>query len=194
VSDADREAAMADLGDALRGLVDASVTTAAVPAELRAAAAAGRELTERLASVRADEGLLRGLHNPVSGVGNPIAAPLRLTGEAGGVVGEASFGQAYEGPPGWLHGGMSALLMDEVLGKAAAVPGYPGMTARLELDYRRPAPLRTPLRIGARITEVAGRKTTVSGSIGPAAEPGRALVEARGLWVVPRTHAAVDRP
>jgi acyl-coenzyme A thioesterase PaaI-like protein len=197
--DADVVAAVTELGDALRGLVDASVTTAAPAAELRATAAAVRALAERLASdsgrPRADEGLRGRLHNPVSGVGNAMAAPLLLTESDGGVGGDASFGPAYEGPPGWLHGGMSGLLLDEVLGKAAAVPGYPGMTARLELDYRRPVPLSTPLRFGARITEVAGRKTTVSGTIASAAEPGRPLVEARGLWIVPRTHlSGADRP
>jgi hypothetical protein len=84
---------------------------------------------------------------------------------------------------------------DDQLGIAAAAAGYPGMTARLELVHRRPVPLHTPIRLGARLTGVDGRKTTVAGTIALAAEPDPPLVEARGLWVVPRAAPApVDRP
>jgi acyl-CoA thioesterase FadM len=60
------------------------------------------------------------------------------------------------------------------------------MTAHLELDYRRPVPLQTPLVMRARVTESAGRKVVVSGSIALATEPDRSLVEARGIFVAPR--------
>jgi acyl-CoA thioesterase FadM len=60
------------------------------------------------------------------------------------------------------------------------------MTARLELDYRGPVPLHTPVVLSARVTEAEGRKSVVTGTIALAAEPGRALVEARGIFVAPR--------
>jgi acyl-coenzyme A thioesterase PaaI-like protein len=102
------------------------------------------------------------------------------------VVARTALGLAYEGPPGFLHGGMSGLLMDQLLGSAAIAAGLWGMTARLELDYRGPVPLETPLVLRARVVEDAGRKTVVTGSIALAAEPDRALVEARGVFVTPR--------
>jgi hypothetical protein len=60
------------------------------------------------------------------------------------------------------------------------------MTARLELDYRGPVPLRQPLLLRGRVTEDAGRKVVVTGSIALAAEPERLLVEACGVFVMPR--------
>jgi hypothetical protein len=61
------------------------------------------------------------------------------------------------------------------------------MTARLELDYRGPVPLDTPVALAGRVSETAGRKTVVTGTIALAAEPDRPLVEARGVFVTPRT-------
>jgi acyl-coenzyme A thioesterase PaaI-like protein len=199
--DPDLMAAVTELGDALRELVDASVTTAVPAAELRAAAAGARELTARLAAERRPRGQLsplddiadfRQVYNMVSGVGSALAPPLDVRVVEGGVVAETSFGLAYEGPPGYLHGGMSGLVMDQVLGAATIRAGLWGMTARLELDYRGPVPLHTPVVMTARVTEAEGRKSVVTGTIALAAEPERALVEARGVFVTPRPERAEE--
>jgi acyl-coenzyme A thioesterase PaaI-like protein len=188
-------AAVTELGDALRELVDASVTTAVPAAELRAAAAGAREVTARLAAERRPRGQLSPLddiadfqqvYNMVSGVGSALAPPLDVRVVEGGVVAETSFGPAYEGPPGFLHGGMSGLVMDQVLGAATIRAGLWGMTAHLELDYRGPVPLLTPVVMTARVTGAEGRKSGVTGTIALAAEPEHALVEARGVFVAPR--------
>ncbi len=197
--DPDLMAAVADLGDALRGLVDASVRTTVPAAGLREVAAAVRDTTARLTGSLRPPGRLpvlddpvrfRRVYNPVTGVGSALAPPLRLReeagGTAGGVVGEVSFGLAYEGPPGFLHGGVSGLVMDQVLGAATIRAGLWGMTARLEIDYRRPVPLDTPVVCRARVDGFGGRKSVVTGSIALAAEPGRPLVEARAVFVLPR--------
>jgi acyl-coenzyme A thioesterase PaaI-like protein len=193
--DADLMAAVRDLGSALRGLVDASVSTTVGAAELAAVAAEARALAERLDAARRPASRLpalddpitfRRVFSPVSGVGNPIAPPLVIRRVEGGVIAEATLGLAYEGPPSYLHGGMSALFMDQLLGAAALAAGLWGMTARLELDYRRPVPLQTPVVLRARVGENAGRKVVVTGSIALAAEPDRPLVQARGLFVAPR--------
>jgi len=104
----------------------------------------------------------------------------------GGVFAEATLGVAYEGPPSYLHGGMSALFMDQLLGTAAAAAGLWGMTARLELDYRRPVPLQTPLVMRAGVRQNAGRKGVLIGTIALAEDPDTVLVEARGVFVMPR--------
>ena len=132
----------------------------------------------------------RRVFNPVSGVGSALAPPLAIRHEDGGVVARTTLGLAYEGPPGFLHGGMSSLFMDQLLGAAAIAAGLWGMTARLELDYRGPVPLLTPLEMRAHVTEDAGRKTIVQGTIALAEAPDRALVEARGVFVVPRREKA----
>jgi len=61
--------------------------------------------------------------------------------------------------------------------------GHPGMTVRLELRYRAPVPLQTPLRLTAEAGEVNGRRITARGVITTAAEPGKILVEAEGTFV-----------
>jgi acyl-coenzyme A thioesterase PaaI-like protein len=188
-------AAVTELGAALRDLVDAAVRSTVDPAELTAAAAGAREITARLStsqrpvhqlSALDDLASFRRVYNPVTGVGNPLAAPLAIRQEDDGVVADASFGSAYEGPPGYVHGGVSSLLMDQLLGAAAKAAGRWGMTARLELDYRRPVPLATPLVLRARMTEEAGRRTVTTGTIALADAPDQPLVAARGVFVAPR--------
>ena len=53
----------------------------------------------------------------------------------------ATFGPAYEGPPGCVHGGYVAAIFDELLGATQSLSGTQGMTAHLEVDYRSPTPL-----------------------------------------------------
>jgi acyl-coenzyme A thioesterase PaaI-like protein len=197
--DPDLMAAVTELGTSLRDLVETSVSTTVDADELRAAAEEVRAVTERLAkSLRPaaqlpsldDPIAFRRVFSPVSGVGSALAPPLVIRSEDGegvrGVVAETTLGLVYEGPPSYLHGGMSGLLMDQMLGAATIAAGLWGMTVHLELDYRRPVPLQTPLVLRARVTEDAGRKSVVTGEIALAAAPDQALVEARGIFVAPR--------
>jgi acyl-coenzyme A thioesterase PaaI-like protein len=201
--DADLLAAVADLGTALRELIEASVVTTVAADEVRAAADLVRAATPHVTASRRPASRLpslddpatgRRIYNPVSGIGSPLAPPLVIRriegGRRGEVAAEATLGVAYEGPPSYLHGGMSALFMDQLLGAASAAAGLWGMTARLELDYRRPVPLDTRLVLRAAVSENAGRKTVLTGTIATAAEPGTTLVEARGIFVQPRPELA----
>ena len=195
IPDAEPLAAASDLAAALRELIEVSVTTTVGAGEVRAAAEVVREVSERLAVARRpveqvseldDLATGRRVFNPVNGTASALAPPLRLRREDGGLVGEATLGVAYEGPPSFVHGGMSALLMDQVLGDTAAEAGVWGMTAHLELDYRGPLPLGEPLVLRGRVGESDGRKSTIVGTIARAAAPDDVLVEARGLFITPR--------
>jgi acyl-coenzyme A thioesterase PaaI-like protein len=199
--DADLMAAVTELGTALRELVDASVLTTVPADRLRAAAADARAVTARLAAAQRpatqlpaldDPLVFRRVYNPVSGVGSALAPPVRIRRVEDGVVGAALLGPAYEGPPGYVHGGVSSLLMDQLLGSAAIAEGLWGMTVRLEVDYRRPVPLSTPLTMRAQVSEAAGRKCVVTGTIATTAAPDRTLVEARGVFVMPREELHAD--
>ncbi len=199
IPDTEPLAAAVDLGTALRDLIEISVTSTVAAAEVRAAADLVRQATERLAVARrpvsqlpALDDLTKGrrVFNPVTGVGSALAPPLQVRRDGNGVVAEATLGVAYEGPPSFVHGGMSALFMDQLLGSAAAAAGLWGMTAHLELDYRGPLPLETPLVMRARVAEQSGRKSVITGTIALAADPERILVEARGVFVMPRPEKA----
>ncbi|HLM07050.1 MAG TPA: PaaI family thioesterase [Blastococcus sp.] len=195
IPDAEPLAAATDLGTALRELTEVSVTTTVAPAEVRAAAELVRQAAERLAVARRplsqlppldDVATGRRVFNPVTGVASALAPPLVVRRDGDGVVAEATLGPAYEGPPAFVHGGMSALFMDQLLGSAAAAAGLWGMTAHLELDYRGPLPLEQKLVMRARVAENEGRKSVITGTIALAEHPERVLVEARGVFVLPR--------
>jgi acyl-coenzyme A thioesterase PaaI-like protein len=97
--------------------------------------------------------------SPIAGPTNPLAPPLTMEmGEEGVVVATAEFGDAYEGPPGNVHGGYVAACFDEVCGFAQSMTGRPGMTGRLVVHYRRPTPLHQALRFEGRVDRVEGRK------------------------------------
>lgn len=193
--DTELMAAVADLGGSMRDLAEASVATTLGVRDLRAAADAVRTVTARLAVSRRPATQLHSLdhpvsfrrvYNPVSGVGSPLSPPLVIRAVDDGVKAEAILGLRYEGPPGFVHGGVSALLMDQMLGAATIAAGLWGMTVRLEVDYRGPVPLQTPLEFRARVASDSGRKTLVEGDIALASAPDQPLVLARGVFVVPR--------
>lgn len=102
-------------------------------------------------------------HSPLIGRANPLAPPISVTVEDHRVIGEVTFGAAYEGPPGCVHGGYVAAAFDEVLGAAQSLSGRPGMTGTLTVRYRIPTPLHTPLRFVGECTGVEGRKIFTAG-------------------------------
>src|SRR5579875_1071548 len=122
--------------------------------------------------------------SPLSGSHNPIAPPIsmRVIGDEDGtrIEGTVTFGPAYEGPPGHVHGGFVAAMFDELLGFAQMSPGF---TAYLHVDYRKPTPLSRQLDLSAAIDRTEGRKRWVRGTCHL---DGLLLSEAEGLFVGPR--------
>ena len=100
-------------------------------------------------------------HSPMLGRANPLAPPIRLWLEGDRILGTATFGAAYEGPPGCVHGGYVAAAFDEVLGSTQSLSGSPGMTGRLTVHYRKPTPLadRAPVRGMARERDRVARSS-----------------------------------
>ena len=93
---------------------------------------------------------------------------------------EAVFGDAYEGPPGCVHGGFVAGAFDEVLGFTMSFSGLIGMTGRLLVHYRRPTPLHRSLRFEGRVDGVDGRKIHTSATLHV---DGVLAAEAEGLFI-----------
>lgn len=185
---------LTELADRVRALTETIVFTDVDPAELAAVSAEVALLTERLAAVRRAEpplaavgpnGLIRQLANPVSGPLNPLAPPIDISVRSDGTACcEFTLSAVYEGPPGFVHGGVSAMVLDQLLGVAAAANGTPGMTATLDLRYRRPTPYGVPLIAEGRAGRTEGRKTYVDAwIIGP---DGRRTVEAAAMFIMPQ--------
>ncbi|PRX97229.1 PaaI family thioesterase [Allonocardiopsis opalescens] len=166
----------AALAERVRRLVDATAHSTADPAVLAEAAEEVDRISALLEGARRETGAM--LHRRVDGrdeyttltnaVGaelNPAAPPLRLAGAAEGVRGEVVLGGAYQGPPGLVHGGWIAALLDQAMGHAAVVLGMPGLTANLSVDYRRPTPLGRPVEVTGRVTGTERRKVFVAGEV-----------------------------
>jgi acyl-coenzyme A thioesterase PaaI-like protein len=56
----------------------------------------------------------------------------------------------HEGPPGHIHGGIVAALLDEAMSKLNRPLNVLAMTRHMEVDYLKPAPLYQPLILVAR--------------------------------------------
>jgi acyl-coenzyme A thioesterase PaaI-like protein len=195
-----RREAAAELGTALRELVDAAVRTEAPTGELLAGATAARELTARLgASARDlhdvasvdDPAIGERWYSPVYGPGNPVAPPLVATDSADGrAVGRVTVGKPHEGPPGLVHGGVVATLLDHVLARAVRASGRGGLTATLTVTYRRPVPLGVPLLLSAELATAEGRRTTATARLVAEDDEATTLAEAEGLFVALRPDQA----
>lgn len=103
--------------------------------------------------------------SPVIGFANPIAPPVVVEATETGLIGRAWFDYPYEGPPGCVHGGIIAMVFDEILGAANIITGSPAMTGTLTIRYRKPTPLRTTLSLEASTVKRDGRKVTTRGAI-----------------------------
>ena len=133
----------------------------------------------RLAVMWQGEGVTR--HDPVTGPENALAPPLTLHGkDDGSVEGVVVLDLPYQGPPGHVHGGVTALLLDHTLGVANHWGGPSGMTAELTLRYRRPTPLFEPLTVTGRQVSVDGPRIRTVGAISAG---GRECVTAEGLFI-----------
>ncbi|MCB8957096.1 MAG: PaaI family thioesterase [Nocardioides sp.] len=176
----------------VRDLLDAVIRTEVDDDEVRAVQAEVELLTQRLRKQQLDgpygvrfsaSGRGRPWGNPVVGLRNAAAPPVEVERDPSGRA-WASFhlGAAFEGPPGLVHGGMAAMILDQMLGEAAGAGGKPGMTGTLTLRYRRGTPLGD-LRAEAWIDRTEGIKTWARGQLMDAEG---VTVEAEGLFILPK--------
>jgi uncharacterized protein (TIGR00369 family) len=88
----------------------------------------------------------------------------------------------HEGPPGYVHGGIIATLLDEAMSKLNRPLGLLAMTRHMEVDYLRPVPIETPLTVTSRHLRRDGRKLFHTAEIH--APDGKVLARAKGFFLV----------
>ncbi|MFN0093823.1 MAG: PaaI family thioesterase [Dehalococcoidia bacterium] len=188
-----KRAALHRLAAAIRETIELMMETGLPEEEIAAAAADIERFNALLAAgprdrplwgfaERSTSGASSGFYDnsPISGPGNPIAPPLSLRIEDGATVARATFGLAYEGPPGHVHGGHVAAAFDEVLGMVQSMTGNPGMTGTLVVRYRRPTPLYKELTFRGAVDRVEDRKIYTTATL----HDGETLLaEAEGLFI-----------
>jgi len=175
----------------LRRLIDAGIRTGVDDETIRAAQAAIDAVAESLERKQRDvtstlrhEGTGRPVAwaNPAVGLRNAIAPPMVIHQEDGFCWAEFTLGQAYEGPPGWVHGGICALVLDHILGEAASEGlTRPKFTGTITLRYLRGTPLGR-VRAEAFVERTEGFKTYARGYLSD--DAGR-TVEADGVFIEP---------
>jgi acyl-coenzyme A thioesterase PaaI-like protein len=178
------------LTDSIRRLVQAAIQSGADEATIREAQSLVDAAVEKLGGVgRPDQVPLAVGNrpvvsgNPVTGFRNAIAPPLVVHEDPDGLWwSEFELGEQYQGPPGWVHGGVLAMVLDQLLGEAAS-DGLtkPLFTGTITLRYLRGTPLGR-LRAEAAIERTDGYKTFASGHMSDAAGK---TVEAEGIFIKP---------
>jgi acyl-coenzyme A thioesterase PaaI-like protein len=175
------------LVEAVRDLVEATLMTDVSPAVRAAVTAEIELLTGRLAAAERPDPVWLVQHTPDhyehltqagSGRLNPQATRLEwLTPdgevshfavghpETGEVRARCTLTRSHVGPPGRVHGGVVATILDHVVGFATAVVNKPGMTAGLDIRYKGATPYGVPLILTARYTHSEGRKHFATGEI-----------------------------
>ena len=98
----------------------------------------------------------------------------------GALVGRVWFGKATFGPPGFVHGGVVAFVLDEAMGSSAWLGGYPCVAANLSLDYVEMTPLGEDCFVEAKIVEIQPTKLIVETEL---ALDRRILARGRGIFV-----------
>lgn len=194
VADAEHDRALYEpLTQSVRHLVDLTIRSEADDDAVRrahelideAAALLGSRVTPGSFGVRTDAaGRPMPWGNVAIGLRNPIAPPLDVRRDADGrATADLVLGAPYEGPPGQVHGGVCALVLDHVLGATAHHRHQTAFTGTLTIRYVRPTWLG-PLRAEAWVDREEGSKTFVVGHL--LGSDGEVTVRAEGVFIRPK--------
>jgi acyl-coenzyme A thioesterase PaaI-like protein len=114
------------------------------------------------------------------GVEHPTGLHMRMVGGDLRVQGSFTVTEHHQGAPGLAHGGVVAAAMDEAMGFLLWLLKTLAVTARLEVDFRRPVPVGSALELEGRVEREEGRKifAVMTGTVG-----GEVAVEARALFL-----------
>lgn len=116
------------------------------------------------------------------GPANPIGLHLDfLLAEDGTVVCLPTIPDRFEGPPGFVHGGIIATMLDETMSKSLRALGLTTMTRQMEVEYLRPVHSGAPIRVEGRRVRSEGRNHWTQARI--LSERGRVLAEAKALFI-----------
>jgi uncharacterized protein (TIGR00369 family) len=119
----------------------------------------------------------------VCGMQNPIGLKVFFyQDEEGRVVAHFTGKEEHQGYPGVMHGGIVTALLDEVIARVAIAQDlFWGVTAKLEVRFRRPVPLGQSLTLVGELTRLRSRTLEAHGEI--RLEDGTVAAEAEGVYL-----------
>ena len=129
----------------------------------------------------------------VCGTDNPFGLHARfLELEDGRLCAEFEAQDHHQGYPDRMHGGIISSILDEMIGRTIQI-AYPeifGVTVELNVHFRRPVPLHTPIRAVAEIISHKGRQFTGEGKL--LLEDGTVAADATARYLHVDTAKIVD--
>jgi hypothetical protein len=157
-----RRSALLTLAEATRRLSDVVAMTAVGPEVLAAAEADVRRAVAALDAAHSDDrysGLMDGVDfsdasrtlplSPIIGAYSPVRPEVELWLEDGRVCGRATLERKHVGPPRSAHGGVGALIADQLIALVPWALELTSITKTLSLRYRKSLPFREELRLEA---------------------------------------------
>ncbi len=98
------------------------------------------------------------------------------------VVGRFRLGPEYQGASGFIHGGIIATLLDEVMSKVSRFSNVRAVTAELTVEYLLPVRVDEEVRVEGFATRREGRQLYHEGEVRDAT--GNLLARGRGRFVI----------
>jgi acyl-coenzyme A thioesterase PaaI-like protein len=114
------------------------------------------------------------------GPDNPAGLGMRMERDGDHVRGSVEPDHRHQGAPGYAHGGAVTTILDDAFGMLLFVLRRPAVTARIEVDFRRPAYLGRPFEVEAWVDRTEGRKLWMAAALRDA---GELIAEARSLFL-----------
>jgi hypothetical protein len=122
-------------------------------------------------------------YSPVIGPLNPIAPAVSFDFDGEQMHAEHIFDAPYNGPPTAVHGGVIALVFDELLGTLGALRDIGGFTGTLTVRYQALTPIGQKIRMRSWVDRREGRKCFIKGTMHHGE---RLCAEAEGIFIRPR--------
>lgn len=114
------------------------------------------------------------------GKNNPIGLKLNFREEADRYVANFVAGPEHQGYNGIMHGGLVSTLLDEIMARYAYAQGLSGVTAKLEVKFRRPTPIGQELTATGRVVSRRGKVFDMAATLaladGTVTAEGKAMV------------------
>jgi acyl dehydratase len=119
-------------------------------------------------------------YSPIVGPRNPLSPPVRMWMDGERMLGAVTLGAPYTGPPSMVHGGVIALIFDELLGAVNVAHDLGAFTGTLTVRYERPTPIGEPLELVAWVDRIEGRKVLSDGEL---RHQGQVTARAHGVFI-----------
>ncbi len=117
----------------------------------------------------------------VCGKQNPHGLKLDFFEVDGRVETTFTAGVEHQGWPGFVHGGILFTVLDETIGRVGFTVNAYTMTGRIEIRYRNPAPINTPIRCVGTLVRDRGRALELQGFA--QLPDGTIVAEASGVYM-----------